>query len=243
VTLPCDKMSGTPTPTWNNPLRSISRTSSVASTVSSVADDSIAGSEKPPVDSVSTTTATATTPNNDHRKDDKDSPRKTERALQQQQYQENVSNMVFPLTAAARTLSVAAASNITSSSNFLNGKLVLVTGGSGTIGMAIATALVKHKASVVLTGRNVNRLKTAVEKIREACPEAPENSVKLVSCDVSKEDSVEKLFNTLDVYKDKRVDIVRAFCLFIFCFKRFIELVSSLTRFFELFPFLMAIAH
>lgn len=228
-------MSGTPT-TWSNPLRSLSRTSSAASTVSSFADDtcnasnsdkksvlgdhqqscSVLSDQQPPVESVSTTsilvqapTASSASPNNSYIKH-KDYPHKTEHVQQG-----IVANNMVPVTtaAAARALS-AAATVTTTSSNFLSGKLALVTGGSGTIGMAIATALVKNKASVVLTGRNVNRLKAAVEKIREACPEAPENSVKLVSCDVSKEDSVEKLFNTLDVYKDKRVDIVRVWLVF-----------------------------
>ena len=210
----CESMSDTPT-TWSNPLRSLSRTSSVASTVSSVAaDDSAAGDpaeHRPPVESVSTTsrvpateessaatatTATTATPNK-NKKDDKDSPpRKSEQQVQPENNVANNSDMI-PLTT-------------TAANSFLSGKLVLVTGGSGVIGTAIATALVKSKASVVLTGRNVNRLKRAVERIRAACPDAPENSVKLVSCDVAKEDSVKQLFNTLDVYKDKRVDIVRA---------------------------------
>ena len=41
---------------------------------------------------------------------------------------------------------------------FLQGKTALVTGGGGTIGRAIAKALLFHGATVVLTGRRIESL-------------------------------------------------------------------------------------
>jgi NAD(P)-dependent dehydrogenase (short-subunit alcohol dehydrogenase family) len=47
----------------------------------------------------------------------------------------------------------------------LNGKVALVTGGSRGIGFAIAQALVKEEASVVITGKDEGRLGAAREKL------------------------------------------------------------------------------
>jgi NAD(P)-dependent dehydrogenase (short-subunit alcohol dehydrogenase family) len=80
------------------------------------------------------------------------------------------------------------------SGSALLGKIALVTGGSGTIGLAIAKALLSQGASVVLAGRRLEKLEEARTNLLSYYPEG--NSVSIVSCDVSKEDSVVKLFET-----------------------------------------------
>ena len=48
----------------------------------------------------------------------------------------------------------------------LNGKRVLVTGGSSGIGLAIAEAILAEGARVVVTGRRPDALKAAIEGLR-----------------------------------------------------------------------------
>jgi NAD(P)-dependent dehydrogenase (short-subunit alcohol dehydrogenase family) len=82
---------------------------------------------------------------------------------------------------------------MSSSPSFLANKLAVVTGGSGTIGKAIAWALLKHGARVVLTGRSLERLESAAQDL---CP--PEESITCLPCDVTKEEDVVKLFSDIE---------------------------------------------
>jgi NAD(P)-dependent dehydrogenase (short-subunit alcohol dehydrogenase family) len=83
------------------------------------------------------------------------------------------------------------------SSSFLRGKLALVTGGSGTIGKAIAKSLLSQGASVVLTARRIGKLEETQEALRK---EVSGNAaqVHVLSSDVSKEESVVELFQKID---------------------------------------------
>lgn len=87
-------------------------------------------------------------------------------------------------------------------SSFLSGKLALVTGGSGTIGQAIAKSLLSSGASVVLTARGLEKLEAAKEKLLESIhlrgADAPHVNVHVISSDVSKEASVVELFKKID---------------------------------------------
>lgn len=84
--------------------------------------------------------------------------------------------------------------------SFLAGKLALVTGGSGTIGKAIAKALLTSGASVILTARGVEKLegaKTALqEQIQTEIGKMPE--IHVLPSDISKEESVTELFSNID---------------------------------------------
>ena len=53
-----------------------------------------------------------------------------------------------------------------------NGKLVVITGATGGLGYATALALAGAAANVVLTGRNAEKGKTALQKIRAVYPNA-----------------------------------------------------------------------
>jgi NAD(P)-dependent dehydrogenase (short-subunit alcohol dehydrogenase family) len=81
------------------------------------------------------------------------------------------------------------------SGSALLGKIALVTGGSGTIGRSIAKALLSQGASVVLAGRRLEKLEQARADLLTYYPG---RNVSIVSSDVSKEDSVVKLFETID---------------------------------------------
>lgn len=90
------------------------------------------------------------------------------------------------------------------SASTLFGKLALVTGGSGTIGKAIAKTLASHGANVVITGRNLERLETTAASIQTEVPSA--SPIQCISCDVTVESSVCELFDTLD--KLKSIDLL-----------------------------------
>ena len=80
-------------------------------------------------------------------------------------------------------------------SRLLAGQRAIVTGGSGTIGMAISKALISQGASVVITGRNEDRLIRAQASLLEA---HPEETVSILTCDVSDEASVVDFFCRVD---------------------------------------------
>ncbi|CAB9513608.1 Diacetyl reductase [(S)-acetoin forming] [Seminavis robusta] len=90
------------------------------------------------------------------------------------------------------------ASSDMSFSSFLRGKVALITGGGGTIGEAIASKLVGQGASVVLVGRTLERLEKARTNVLSTQAQAAKDAVSVLTCDVTKEDSVVQLFSTLD---------------------------------------------
>ena len=80
--------------------------------------------------------------------------------------------------------------------NFLQGKTAVVTGGSGTIGKAIAKALTKTGCNVFITGRNQERLDAAVKDLTK--DNANNGGVHAVCCDVLNEDAVIDMFQEAD---------------------------------------------
>jgi NAD(P)-dependent dehydrogenase (short-subunit alcohol dehydrogenase family) len=72
----------------------------------------------------------------------------------------------------------------------LNGKHALVTGSTGGIGLAIAKALVREGAQVILNGRGGERVLRAAEEIREEFPDAILNDF---VGDLSRADQVDAL--------------------------------------------------
>jgi NAD(P)-dependent dehydrogenase (short-subunit alcohol dehydrogenase family) len=81
------------------------------------------------------------------------------------------------------------------------GKIALVTGSSGGIGRAIAIALAKEGADIVLASRNIPKLKEVKKEI-----ESTGHRAKVIRCDVSKDASVTamkekamKAFGNIDI--------------------------------------------
>lgn len=91
---------------------------------------------------------------------------------------------------------------------FLSGKLALVTGGSGTIGQAIAKALVSSGAAVVLTARKMDNLESVRNSILESWEGSSMPEIHCIVCDVSKEKSVVDLFQSIDDLRLYGVDLL-----------------------------------
>lgn len=77
-------------------------------------------------------------------------------------------------------------------------KLALITGGGGTIGKAIAKAFLAQNISVILTGRRLSKLEEVMKTLLEEKPSTVDATVDVISSDVSKEESVVKLFEQID---------------------------------------------
>ena len=74
----------------------------------------------------------------------------------------------------------------------LEDQVALVTGGSRGIGLAVARALAREGATVILTGRDEKALRRASEEINREGGATVSHA-----CDVREEDSVEELFETV----------------------------------------------
>ena len=72
----------------------------------------------------------------------------------------------------------------------MGGKVVLITGGTSGIGKAAATALAGMGANVVITGRNEERGKQALQEIRQ---ESGNDGVELILADLAVQDEVRRL--------------------------------------------------
>lgn len=82
----------------------------------------------------------------------------------------------------------------------LSGKVALITGGNGGIGLGMATGVAKHGGDVCIWGRNADKNATALSQLKEFG-----TKVHAIQCDVADEVAVEESFaETLDVFK--RVD-------------------------------------
>jgi NAD(P)-dependent dehydrogenase (short-subunit alcohol dehydrogenase family) len=81
-------------------------------------------------------------------------------------------------------------------SNFLQNKTAIVTGGSGTIGKAIAKSLLIAGCNVFITGRNQERLDAAAAELTS--DDANHGEVQTFSCDVLNENDVAGLFDVAE---------------------------------------------
>ena len=72
----------------------------------------------------------------------------------------------------------------------LSGKQILVTGASSGIGRSIALACAKMGATVIITGRNLERL-------NETLSQMPEGDHKALTADITKAEDIESLVSEL----------------------------------------------
>lgn len=86
------------------------------------------------------------------------------------------------------------------SSSFLQGKNALITGGSGTIGIGIAQALLSARCNVYITGRNQGKLDLAISKLVKEDDTEHAGEVFALKADCTNEQSVIKdIFDRVDV--------------------------------------------
>ncbi len=84
----------------------------------------------------------------------------------------------------------------------LTGKVAIITGGNGGLGLGIAKGLARAGAAVAVVGRNMEKLEVATKELKEAGAK-----VLAVQADVSKEDDVNRMVKeTADHFG--RVDIL-----------------------------------
>jgi len=101
-------------------------------------------------------------------------------------------------------------SSVYASMSHIQDKVVIVTGGSGTIGKAIAQSFVNNGAKVVITGRNVTRLQKARDDILQKTNSSNTNADNLMvlSGDVTDETSVKQIFDETTRIYGNRCDIL-----------------------------------
>lgn len=86
----------------------------------------------------------------------------------------------------------------------LNGKSAFITGGSSGIGYAIANSFLKNGANVVISGRNIEKLRDAKQELVKEC-QCNEKMVDILELDIS---SVSKMKSKLlEFLEGKRIDI------------------------------------
>jgi NAD(P)-dependent dehydrogenase (short-subunit alcohol dehydrogenase family) len=95
----------------------------------------------------------------------------------------------------------------------LNGKRALVTGSTAGIGFAIAAALIKEGAAVIVNGRTTKRVESAVAQLREQSPSAELSGLAadLGTADGCREaitsyPEVDILVNNLGIFEAKQFD-------------------------------------
>lgn len=84
----------------------------------------------------------------------------------------------------------------------LDGKIAIVTGGSGAIGSAICLKLAMEGATVIVTGRNVDNLNSVVEQIK-----TNNGKAEFLKLDVTNYEDIEKGFEYI-VKKYGKIDIL-----------------------------------
>jgi NAD(P)-dependent dehydrogenase (short-subunit alcohol dehydrogenase family) len=85
--------------------------------------------------------------------------------------------------------------------NKLQGKRILIFGGTSGIGFAVAEASIEHGATVIITGSNPEKLGKTVQRLKTAYPHISDSQVVTQACDLSNADildaNLESLLSTV----------------------------------------------
>lgn len=91
---------------------------------------------------------------------------------------------------------------LTNSSNLLEGKIALITGGSSGIGYSIAKAFVKSGARVIIAARDE-------DKMRKCCEELGGDKSRYIFLDISKIELLDKkIKEAIQLFDDNKIDIL-----------------------------------
>lgn len=90
--------------------------------------------------------------------------------------------------------------------HFLDGRMALITGGSSGIGYAIAKSFLTNGASVVLCGRNEEKLEKAKEKLYTEC-KCNNLMIDVLVFDISKVEDMKKILLSYLAKDNVRIDI------------------------------------
>lgn len=101
-------------------------------------------------------------------------------------------------------------------SNRLDGKVAIISGSSGGIGLAIATKLYENGASIVLNGRKLEKLQTIEKKLKGQFSKSQNATIQLVEADLSNEKGTDALIkqapycdiliNNMGIYEPKNFE-------------------------------------
>jgi NAD(P)-dependent dehydrogenase (short-subunit alcohol dehydrogenase family) len=85
--------------------------------------------------------------------------------------------------------------------NKLQGKRILIFGGTSGIGYAVAEAAVEFGATIIISGSNTEKLDKTVARLKESYPDLKDNRISTVACDLSKaeqlDSSIAQLFEKI----------------------------------------------
>lgn len=109
-----------------------------------------------------------------------------------------IKHAVTSLAVALKTKNVVPIQHVVDKDKVLNNKIALITGGSGGIGFAIAKSFVESGCKVVITGTNLNKLTSCVEKLGNKAKFIQLNLNNLSDLDEKIEEAVE-CFGRLDI--------------------------------------------
>jgi NAD(P)-dependent dehydrogenase (short-subunit alcohol dehydrogenase family) len=81
--------------------------------------------------------------------------------------------------------------------NKLQGKRVLIFGGSSGIGFAVAEACIEHGCTVIISSSNQPKLLATVQRLQLSYPEIPSSQIITHVCDLSNKEDLESNIQTL----------------------------------------------
>ena len=93
--------------------------------------------------------------------------------------------------------------------DLLNGRVALITGGTSGIGFAIAKSFLNSGATVVITGRNIERVKNTCNKLISINTGNYTAKVYGIEMDISKTQEIEeKFWEVISLLDGKKIDIL-----------------------------------